>query len=258
MNGLDRIVELIRQLEVPEKLARDLLMYYSQIVTDVRRKNLEKSSTGKFVETIVQILQALDPLRQAYDSSVKGVENELNKVYESRSVTNIPDESRVPIVRIARAMYCLRSKRGMVHKNTVDPNLYDLRFALHSGKWILTEFVRIATQMPLEDALAVIDDIQSPVYPLVEEILGRPLVLNDNLTTAKEALVILYNEYPKDGTVSRSFLGRALDRRSPSAVTKALARLHEKRLIEGNSRIGYRLTALGAEEVRGILLQLAQ
>lgn len=258
MTELRRAAELLTVLGIPTELADDLLRYFLQIADDLRFKNLEKASVGKFVETVIQILQSLDPSRPGYDSSVRNVDRELSSTYESRSLPTVPDERRIPIVRISRAMYSFRSKRGMIHKNAIDPSGYDLEFAYNSAKWIVSELVGLADGISVEDASLLISQIQRPVLPLIENILGRPLVLSDNVTTAEEAVLVLYSAYHARETLTRTELGKALDRRSPSSVTKALASLYRKRLIEGRGESGYRLSSLGVKEALNVMTRLAE
>ncbi len=251
----EQLVRILKKLEVPDELAYDLVKYFLQITNELREGDLEKSSAGKFVETVVQILQALDPKKVSYDRSVKNVDVELNKTYTSRTVKNIPSESLIPITRVARAIYCLRNKRSIVHKNEIDPNIYDLEFIYHASQWIMTEFVRLATDLPLEEAKLIIEDIQQPVYPFIQNIMGRPLVLDGSLTVEEEILLVLYIERSRSPT-SRRYIGKALDRRSPSAVTKALQKLWKKRMVEGNGKEGYILTKLGLDEARKVIKKI--
>jgi|Deesub1362A_J573_1020465.scaffolds.fasta_scaffold01793_7 hypothetical protein len=258
MSSIEYLTDILKKLEIPGELADDLVKYFLQIADELKTKNLEKSSAGKFVETIVQIFQSLDPQRSDYDKSVKNVDYELNNIYNSRSIKNIPDESRIAIARVARAIYCLRSKRSMVHKNDINPNIYDLEFIYHSAQWIMTEFVRIASKLPLDDAKTIIEKIQRPVVPIIETIMGRPLVLNNTLTVEEEILLILYNEYSKESPTTRKYLGKSLDRRSSGAISNTLKSMWKKRLIEGNSRDGYRLTLLGVQEAQKVIRRIME
>ena len=77
-DGLDRIIiptpispillwlcdkeELIQSLssKLPDELVNDLVNNFLQIKQDVATETLERSSPGKFVETVVQVLQFID------------------------------------------------------------------------------------------------------------------------------------------------------------------------------------------------------
>lgn len=259
MIGSQYLIDALTKLEIPDVLAKDLTKYFLKIYQDIKASDIEKSSSGKFVETIVQILQSLDPLRCDYDKSVQNVDHELNQTYNSTEIKNIPTESRVLICRISRSVYCLRSKRSIIHKNGMDPNHYDLEFIYQCCQWIMTEFLRISNGFSAEESKSIIEEIQRPVYPIIENLMGRLLVLDDSINIEEEILLILYNEYSKPEPTSRTYIGKSLDRRSSGAVTNALKRLWKKRWIEGNKNNGFKLTnPRGVLEAKDIANKIAK
>lgn len=239
----------IESLGVPEEVAEDLLDCYQGLGRELRNGTLEKSTTGKFVETVVQALQAIDPQEGDYEDHVN-VEKNLRDIYESRTLPNIDDSSRLGIVRSARAMYTMRSKRGMVHKGEVDPNRIDLKLCYHSAQWILSELLVQAKRIDPEAAREYIEALQRDVTPVLEHILGRPLVLED-MTVTEELLTVLYDAHPK--VVERSFLSEALDRRAESSISNALSELKKNRKLEGDADQGYLLTATGVQEAETVI-----
>jgi len=102
--------ELIQKLsaKIPSKLATDLVNSFIQLKHDVATETLEKSSPGKFVETVVQVLQYMD--ENKYDESPK-VDNYLKNL-ESQPI-NLPNNLRITLARVARASYTLRNKRSI-------------------------------------------------------------------------------------------------------------------------------------------------
>lgn len=252
MKAAGDISKSIEGLGIPSKLCEDLVGFYQEIMHEVLTSNLGKSTVGKFVETIVQIFQSLDQCRAGYEMRINNVDSELSSTYESRTLSGIPDDSRLAIGRIARAMYCLRNKRSIAHKNALDPNLVDLTVVLQCAKWILAELVRLATNSPSQQAKDIIEDLQRPLLPLVEEVLGKQVVLDPNLTTKQEVLIILLHNYGS-GPISRKELGKATDRRSSSAVSDALTALKKQRLVESTNSDGIILTRLGLSEVERLI-----
>src|SRR5262249_51559347 len=101
---------------------------------DAATKTLGRASPGKFVETLVQLLQfkargSYDPVPKVDDYLHKQVENE----------ASLPEGLRFCAARIARSMYTLRNKRNIAHKNEIDPNTFDLAFVHHASSWIMAE-----------------------------------------------------------------------------------------------------------------------
>src|SRR5687767_14447612 len=105
---------------------------------DVATRTLARASPGKFVELLVQALQFLDTSTYEKRTAV----DEFLRNAETRAI-NLDEGLRVCTTRIGRAMYTLRNKRGIAHKNDLDPTLYDLQFLLHSSQWVLGELIRV-------------------------------------------------------------------------------------------------------------------
>ena len=231
--------ELIDQLKryIPSDLANDLVTSYLQIRSDVATQTLERSAPGKFVETVVQILQCLDT--GSYDKSPKV--DEYLKNLESRA-TKLPDDLKIAVSRMARASYTLRNKRNIAHKGEVDPNIYDLRYLYSASQWILSEIVRQLLSTDMSTAGRLIDFIQVPASFIVEDFGDKRVVLIAG-TTEEELLTLLFHYFPLYVSVSQ--IHKDMDRRAKSTVSNIIASTYQKRLIEGNKRQGYKLTTLG-------------
>lgn len=235
---------------MPKELARDLVEEFISIRRHVVEGNLGGSAPGKFVETVVQILQFLED--GSYEKS-PNVDQYLRAVQCRAS--KLDENLRICAARIARSMYSLRNKRSISHKGQVDPNSFDLRF-LHAGaQWIMAELIRIFSKIPMEEAGRLIDQIQLPVGGLIEDFGNRKLVLAE-LTTRDEILVLLHSNYPREMTKSDILL--SLDRRKPDTVRKCIKALWNNRLIEGNEHEGYRLTNTGLRAAIEIISKVCE
>ena len=74
------IAASIASLLVPTQIAEDLVRLSGKVVAELRMRDLERPSAGKFVETVVQMLQSLDPTVTAYSESVHDVDRQLRDV----------------------------------------------------------------------------------------------------------------------------------------------------------------------------------
>lgn len=236
--------ELIDQLKsrLPSDIASDLINNFVQIRIDVITGTLERSAPGKFVETVVQVLQFLDDGQ--FDTSPK-VDEYLRNL-ESRS-TNLPEDLRVTLARVARASYTLRNKRSIAHKGGVDPNIYDLHYLYSATQWILSEIVRQVLSSDMDSAGNLIEFIQIPVSLIVEDFGDKRLVLKSG-TAEEELLTLLLHYYPVP--VLASQIHKDMDRRASSTVSNATASAYRKKLIEGNKQRGYKLTTLGHQRAK--------
>ncbi|MBX6773321.1 MAG: hypothetical protein IRY83_16495 [Chloroflexi bacterium] len=209
------------------------------------------------METVVQILQQLDPNRSSCDENVSDVDAQLRK-YDSQKVAALPDGARVSICRLARAMYTMRNKRSIAHKGDINPNVFDLHLLHVCAQWILTELVRIAAQSSPDEARKIIEAIQTPVRPAVERVLGRTVVLSTNLTAPQEVLILLYDSDPEP--VKRTYLERNLqDRHQVKNIRRALRRMQGRRwvVISSDSDPFVQLTSLGRQLAAEVYSQVA-
>jgi hypothetical protein len=209
---------------MPPELAGDLVAQFLDIRRDVATDTLGRSSPGKFVETVVQILQAMESSGK-YDAQPR-VDVFLREI-ESRKST-LPDGLRICAARLARAMYALRSKRNIVHKAAIDAAVYDLRLLYAGAQWILTELLALASGVTGDMAARLVAEVQLPVGELVEAIDGRKIV-HAEMTVHDEALVILMSEYPTPITVTE--LSRSMDRRNPGSVRATVSVLWKEKLL---------------------------
>lgn len=234
--------ELIDQLDkyLPNSLVSDLINNFLKIKSEAATGTLEKSSPGKFIETVVQILQFLN--NGQYEKSPK-VDDYLKNL-ESRS-TSLPDDLRITLARAARASYTLRNKRNIAHKGDIDPNIYDLRYLYSTSQWILSEIVRQTLSKDINTAGRLIEFIQIPVSPIVEDFGDKRLVLKVG-TTEEELLTLLLYYFPNYVLVSQ--IQKDMDRRARPTVSNVITSTYKKRFIEGNRQQGYKLTTLGYQE----------
>ena len=129
---------------IDEVLARDLVDNFLAMRQDVATNTLGRAAPGKFVETVVQVLQNLETGR--YQAKPR-VDDYLRKIESTTS--SVDDGLRICASRIARAMYTLRNKRNIAHKGDVDPNKYDLGFLYSAAQWIMAELIRNVSGLPM-------------------------------------------------------------------------------------------------------------
>lgn len=229
---------LARALEtlVGPMLAGDLTREFLTIRQDAATKTLGRGSPGKFIETFVQALQFM--ASGSFDVAPSVDQYLDQKVLQ----TSLPDDLRVCAARIARAVYTLRNKRNISHKNSVDPNSFDLAFIHQSVAWIMAELLRQADKITMEEAGALIELVQAPVGTLVEEIAGARLV-HAATTIEGELLLLLHSHYPE--YVAANSILLSLVGRSSGAVRNQLGAMRKVKMIVGDAKAGYRLTSAG-------------
>lgn len=211
-------------------LATDLVSEFLEIQSDCKTGTFGRSPAGKFIETVVQVLQFFE--NGSYDTTLN-VDSYLKGI-ESR-VSSLNDDLRLCCARIARSCYTLRNKRNIAHKGSLDPNIYDLKYTYASAQWILSEIVRQVITSEMDLAGRMIDFIQIPVSSIVEEFGDRKLIYG-NLNVEQEILVLLHSYYPEH--TSRQTIRASLDRRSNSATSNSLNKLWKDKSIHKGGYTG--------------------
>jgi len=219
-----------------KSLAIDLVHEFLEIKKDFQTQTFSRASSGKFVETIVQILEFLETGRF---TSPPAVDNYLKNL-ESRS-TSLSDDLRICTARIARSLYTLRNKRNILHKGMVDPNLYDLKYIYASSQWIMTELVRNFISSDVTKAEEIIEFIQVPVNQFSEKI-NNQILIHAKCTVADEICLLLYTVYP-EYLILRD-INLSLERRAKSSVSNAIKKLWLEKTIHKDIH-GCKLTQAG-------------
>jgi hypothetical protein len=76
--------------------------------------------------------------------------------------------------------------------------------------------------------------------PLVEEIHER-LIVHGDMSIRDELLVLLHSQYPNEMMMA-DIIG-SMDRRTAGAVRKQVSKLYKEKLVQRDTKRGYRLTS---------------
>lgn len=218
-------------------LSKELGQDFVKLRQDTATATLERASPGKFVETFVQCLQFM---ASGEFENKPNVDHYLAKTVENEVA--LPEGLRICAARLARTIYTLRNKRNIAHKNPIDPNTFDLALAHEGAAWIMAELLRNASGIPMQEAGALIEQLQVPVGTLVEEIDGTRLV-HAATSVRGEILILLHSHYPS--RVAVADILRTMRSRSSGSVRNRLRELTRDKFLHGDGKSGYRLTQVG-------------
>jgi hypothetical protein len=151
-----------------------------------------------------------------------------------------PEGLRIAGARLARAIYTFRNKRNIAHIGEVDPNSIDLAFTANASAWIVSEMLRVATGVSMEEAGRLIAMVQAPIGQLVEEIDGVRIV-HGNVTLQEELLILLHSHYAD--YVSLADIQATTKLRNAGSVGNKLRDLVGDKLAVGDTKTGYKLTS---------------
>lgn len=247
---IDKVTALLSK-HIESKLVSDLLREFANIKQDAILNTLGGGSPGKFVETVVQIMQYLENGRHdkqpAIDSYLKNI--------ESKSTT-LPDSLKLVVSRVARSVYSLRSKRGIAHKGEVDPNMMDLKYIFAGCQWILAELIRMFSTEAPDEAGKLIEYINITPSLVIEDFGEFRTVLKCKLKPTDELLTLLRYYYPNYVSVDQIY--KDMKRKTKKTVGGAIGALYKNIWIDGSKSDGYKLTTSGYEEASSLVREISK
>lgn len=161
------------------------------------------------------------------------------------------DTFRFHIPRVLKSIYNIRNKRGVGHVSGVIPNVIDSNLIVSCCSWVLAELVRINSNLPYEECERVIDAIVERKTPLVFDTGKVKRVLDNSLSTSKQALILLHHS---NGEVDAEVLRSWIEYKNASRFrTEILQELHRQRFVEFDG-VTCLLTPKGIKEVEDSIL----
>jgi len=231
-------IKKILSTNIDTDLVEHLLEHYKELKQKFLLGQYEPSQLkcAKFAEVVMRVLECVT--KKSYTPFDKSLSlDDLAKELEQLPKDRFPDSIRIHIPRILRAIYDIRSKRGVAHVGKVNPNLMDATFVVSACDWIMAEFIRLYHTNDSNEAQRVVDSIVERKVPIIEEFGDELRVLAQDLSVADKILLILYRKHPN--YVSTKDLKSWIKTRSPSYITTALMQLDYQVKIyrKGNENI---------------------
>ena len=223
-------IQTILSTVYPSELVESLLTSYTNALIEYKKGHWQYfgNEVGQFIEVARRIVEnQLDGKYTLLTDKLSVFSEKVLVAYESHSGT-ISEVYRIVIPRILYAMYCLRNKRGMIHKNHITPNKMDASVLLGNAKWVLAEFFRQASTLPFEETEDAIDGIMCRETSLVWDTGSSLRILNAKMAARDKVLCLLYI---KDGQTEID-LQHNIEYNNSSNFREILKSLHKEKLIE--------------------------
>lgn len=214
----------------PKELVDSLLTSYENALAEYKKGHWQYfgNEIGQFTEVARRVIEyQLDGKYTPLTEKLSIFSEKVLTSLEGHSAT-ISEVYRVLIPRTLYAMYCLRNKRGMIHKSNINPNKMDATVLLGNTKWILAELFRLASTLPFEETEAAIDSIMCRETSVIWDT-GTSFRILDIKMPAKDKVLCLL--YVKDNQ-SESELRSSIEYKNISEFKKILKALHKDKLIE--------------------------
>lgn len=204
---------------------------------------------GRLCEAVARCIHQLDTSSVTH-SKLPG---KIRERLENESVAHLLNvKERHHLAKVIDVLYKFRSDRGAVHISPLyTANEMDAVLVLHTGKWLFSEFLRIAWK---DDRQVIAETIQRIVrleHSLIDELDGRPLVLVKGIS-AKDEILLLLN-HANGNRLSRADL-RNLANQKTSTIGMAIKRLLDEKEVRPASNGDIVLTPIGQKYVFEALL----
>ena len=149
---------------------------------------------------------------------------------ENHSST-ISEVYRVIIPRCLYSMYCLRNKRGIIHKSQIDPNKMDAMMLISDMKWVFAELFRLVSNLSFDETLECIESIIARESSIIWDNGTTLRILDTRMKTKDKIICLLYIR----NNQTEEELRTSVEYKNSSDFRKRLRELHTNRLIEFGS-----------------------
>lgn len=214
---------------IPQELTNELIQSYNKALNEYSKQNWKYliNELAQFNEITYRIIEFL--LTGLY-TPIKDKLPIFNEtiLIKWENIPNKEENIRIIIPRVLYSMYCIRNKRGAIHKNDISPNKMDANILLYDAKWILAELFRICSKLSIEESQEIIDSIINKEIDLLWKINGKTRILNQKLKCNDQILILLYS----NNKMNIDDLIKNIEYSNKSTFKKILKDLHKKRLIE--------------------------
>lgn len=214
----------------PDELVESILTSYEKALAEYKKEHWQYfgNEIGQFVEVARRIIEyQLDgkytPLTDKLGIFTEKVLTELE-----RHDVKISEVYRIIIPRCLYSMYCIRNKRGMIHKSHIDPNKMDATVLLSNTKWVLAELLRQASTLSFDETEEIINSIIVKETSIIWNIGDNIRILDVKMPCKDKVLCLLYT---KDGMTDKE-LQEYVEYKNTTEFKRILRTLHKNKLIE--------------------------
>jgi hypothetical protein len=191
---------------------------------------------GRLCEAISRALYQLDS-GYAMHTELPGRLCDWLEDFNNNRMHNLAESDRRHFCKAIRLVYKFRSDRGAVHISTeYTANQMDSVLMLHVGKWMFTEFLRLAWNKDRKVIAETIADVIQLEHPVIHEVDGTPLVLDHNVSAPEEVLMLL--SHANGHRLQKDELTRQAKNNTASSVGVAISRLTKTNEIRATATPG--------------------
>lgn len=191
---------------------------------------------GRLCEAISRALYQLDS-GSVMCTELPGTICDWLEDFNKKRTHNLAEGDRRHFCKAIRLVYKFRSDRGAVHISAdYTANEMDSILMLHVGKWMFAEFLRLAWNEDRKIIAETIGDLIQLAHPVIHELDGVPLILDNSVSAPEEVLLLL--DHADGHKLSKDELSRQAKNNSDKSVGVAISRLMKSNEIRATSTPG--------------------
>lgn len=214
----------------PVELVDSMLTSYENALAEYKKEHWQYfgNEIGQFVEVVRRMIEyQLNGQYTPLDRKLVNFNEKILTSWENYDA-KFSEVYRIVIPRCLYSMYCLRNKRGMIHKSHIDPNKMDATVLLGNTKWVLSEMFRQVSLLSFEETESIINSIMVKETSIVWDTGSCLRILDTTMASKDKVLCLLYmREKMTDAELRKS-----IEYKNTSNFKKLLRELHKSKLIE--------------------------
>lgn len=214
----------------PLELVDSMLTSYENALAEYKKAHWQYfgNEVGQFVEVARRMIEyQLDNRYTPLADKLANFNERILTAWENCD-SKFSEVYRIVIPRCLYSMYCLRNKRGMIHKSHIDPNRMDAAVLLSNMKWVLAEIFRQVSTMSFEETEEIVNSIMCKESSIVWDTGNCLRILDTKMSCKNKVLCLLYM---KDGQ-SDTDLQKSTEYKNTTEFKRVLRTLHKEKLIE--------------------------
>lgn len=227
MNKVQSILENAYDAEIANKIIDS----YREIESNFFLEKWKPSEldAGHFVEAVRRLIEKeLLGSYTPFSSKLSNFSDAVLKQYEQ----NQGHESfRLLIPRVLKSVYNIRNKRGVGHIKDISPNEMDSTLILYNVKWVLSEIIRLKSNLSIEETQKLIDEIVERKIDIIWKENDFRRILDQKISAKDQVLILLYDNSPQNIESLRS----TIEYKNKSNFKTLIKKLHSSREIEFKS-----------------------
>lgn len=214
----------------PTELVESMLTSYENAIAEYKKEHWQYfgNEIGQFVEVARRMIEyQLDNRYTPLADKLTNFNERILTAWENYD-SKFSEVYRIVIPRCLYSMYCLRNKRGMIHKSHIDPNRMDATVLLSNMKWVLAEIFRQVSTMSFEETEEIVNSIMCKESSVVWDTGNCLRILDTKMSCKNKVLCLLYM---KNGQLDTD-LQNSTEYKNTTEFKRVLRTLHKEKLIE--------------------------